>query len=235
MQDKYQGEQVLVFDRAIFEDLGSFNGTSADSERYLDVILNKNNNRFQLRYLAEEDESLKQIIPYVLFYHDNELFSYVRGKQAGEDRLIGNRSVGIGGHINPVDEMLFAGTKVATDRQTYIEAVQREIDEEVVVDEPLSPEIIGLINDDSNPVGRVHFGIVHVCRLSGKTVRKREQQITKAGFVPIAELAGPRWEELESWSQLCVDLIGNKLLENLSFFIRTDVRFVQIINDVFAL
>ena len=210
MQDKYNGEQVLVFERAILDDLGIFNGTTADSERYLDVILNKKNNRFQLRYLAEEDESLKQIIPYVLFLCENELFSYVRGKQAGENRLIGNRSVGIGGHINPVDEMLFAGAEVATDRQTYIEAVKREIEEEVVVDEPLSPEIIGLLNDDSNPVGRVHFGIVHICRLSGKTVRKREQQITKSGFVPVAELAGPMWEELETWSQLCIDLIGNK-------------------------
>jgi predicted NUDIX family phosphoesterase len=211
MEDKYQGEQVLVFDRTIFEDLGIFNGTTSDSERYLDIILSKKNNRFQLRYLAEQDESLKQIIPYVLFYHDGALFSYVRGKQAGEDRLIGNRSVGIGGHINPVDEMLFAGTEVATDRQTYIEAVQREIEEEVLVDEPLSPEIIGLLNDDSNPVGRVHFGIVHVCRLSGKTVRKREQQITKSGFVPIEELAGPKWEELESWSQLCVNLLKKTL------------------------
>ena len=211
MQDKYQGEQVLVFERAVLDDLGTFQGTTSDSERYLETILNKENNRFQLRYLAEEDDSLKQIIPYVLFYHQGALFSYVRGKQAGENRLIGNRSVGIGGHINPVDEMLFAGTKVATDRQTYIEAVQREIEEEVLVDEPLSPEIIGLINDDSNPVGRVHFGIVHVCRLSGETVRKKEQQITKSGFVPIEELAGSKWEELESWSQLCIDLLKNTL------------------------
>ncbi len=211
MQDKYQGEQVLVFERAVLEDLGTFQGTTSDSERYLETILNKKNNRFQLRYLAEEDESLKQIIPYVLFTYQGALFSYVRGKQAGENRLVGNRSVGIGGHINPVDEMLFAGAKVATDRQTYIEAVQREIEEEVVVEEPLSPEIVGLINDDSNPVGRVHFGIVHVCRLSGETVRKREQQITKSGFVPIKELAGPKWEELESWSQLCVDLVKKTL------------------------
>jgi len=211
MQDKYQGEQVLVFERAVLEDLGTFQGTTSDSERYLETILNKKNNRFQLRYLAEEDESLKQIIPYVLFTYQGALFSYVRGKQAGENRLVGNRSVGIGGHINPVDEMLFAGAKVATDRQTYIEAVQREIEEEVVVEEPLSPEIVGLINDDSNPVGRVHLGIVHVCRLSGESVRKREQQITKSGFIPIEELAGPKWEELESWSQLCVSLVKKTL------------------------
>ncbi len=207
MEDKYNGEQVLVFERSLFEKLGIFDGVATDFERYLDVILDRKNNRFHLRYLAEQDESLKQIIPYVLFCHEEEVFSYVRGKKAGESRLRGNRSVGIGGHINPGDEMLFAGAQVASDRQTYIEAVQREIEEEVVVDGTFTPEIKGLINDDSNPVGRVHFGVVHVCRLPGKAVRKREQQITQSGFVSLRELAGPRREELETWSQLSVDML----------------------------
>ncbi len=207
MEDKYRGEHVLVFNRTLLEELGSFDGVSTDVDLYLDPILDKQNNHFHERYLAEQDESLQQIIPYVLFCHGDEVFSYVRGKQAGETRLVGNRSVGIGGHINPRDEMLFAGAAVATDRQTYLEAVQREIEEEVVVDEPINPEIVALIKDDSNPVGRVHFGVVHVCRLGSKGVRKREQQITRAGFIPVADLAGPRREELETWSQLSVDLL----------------------------
>ena len=103
--------------------------------------------------------------------------------------------------------MLFSGTEVASDEQTYLEAVKREVEEEVIVDGSLSPELTALINDDSNPVGRVHFGLVHVCHLPNKGVRKREQQITQSGFFPIAELAGPRREELESWSQLCIDLL----------------------------
>ncbi len=207
MEDKYRGERVLVFERDLLDKLGPFDGITTDVDRYLDTILDKKNNRFHLRYLAEEDESLQQIIPYVLFICGEEVFSYVRGKQAGEARLVGNRSVGIGGHINPGDEMLFQGAAVATDRQTYLEAVGREIEEEVIVDEPFAPEIKALINDDSNPVGRVHFGVVHVCRLSGKTVRKREQQITQSGFIRVADLAGPRREELETWSQLAVEML----------------------------
>ncbi len=207
MEDKYRGERVLVFERKLLEELGSFQGTVTDPKRYLDAILEKQNNRFALRIEAEQDESIQQVIPYVVFYSGDKVFSYVRGKQAGETRLVGNRSIGIGGHINPQDEMLFAGANPASDRELYMEAVQREIDEEVVVEEPYAPEIIGLINDDSNPVGRVHFGVVHACKLGGETVHKKEQQITQSGFVPIEALQGPRREELESWSALAIDLL----------------------------
>ncbi|MDJ0762649.1 MAG: hypothetical protein QNJ97_06625 [Myxococcota bacterium] len=213
MNDKYKGERVLVFERNLFDALGHFNGINKDANHYLDAILDKKNNHFHLRYLAEGDESLKQIIPYVLLCYQDQIFSYVRGKQAGEARLVGNRSVGIGGHINPQDEMLFQDETLATDRQLYLEAVEREIKEEIAVDQVLNPEIVGLINDDSNPVGRVHFGVVHICRLSNQNVRKREQQITQTGFLPIADLAGPKREELETWSQLCVDF----LVETRSF------------------
>jgi predicted NUDIX family phosphoesterase len=208
MEDRYKGERVLVFERTLLEELGAFHGCTGDWRHYLDRILDRRNNRFHLRHLAEDDPSLKQIIPYVVFRCGDQLFSYVRGKQAGEARLVGNRSVGIGGHINPVDEQnLFAAAGPSADRATYLEAVGREITEEVVVEGPFSPEIVALINDDSNAVGQVHLGVVHVCDLAGPFVRKREQQITQAGFVPIAELAGPRREELETWSALVVDFL----------------------------
>jgi predicted NUDIX family phosphoesterase len=209
LEDKYHGERILVFPRELLDELGWFQGTCRDCDKYLGPILDKQSNRFHLRYQAEQDESLKQIIPYVLFVHEDEVFSYVRGKQAGESRLVGNRSVGIGGHINPRDESLFAPSDASSDMSTYLEAVRREVDEEVAVTGDYHPEITALINDDSNAVGRVHFGVVHVCRLEHKGVEKRERQITRAGFFPIAELAGPRRDELETWSQLAVDLLAD--------------------------
>ena len=214
MDDKYRGERVLVFPRATFETLGEFQGMRADWRRYQDVILDKRSNQFAERFRAEQDEAQKQIIPYVLFVAGDTVFSYVRGKGAGEKRLVGNRSVGIGGHINPTDEQLpFAaagGAASSSDMASYMEAVRREIAEEVVVDGPIDPAIVGVLNDDSNPVGRVHFGVVHVCRVAPDAVRKREQQITGAGFVPMAELRGPRREELESWSAIAIDFLAER-------------------------
>ena len=206
--DKYKGEKVLVFPKALFDELGYFNGTCSDTEKYMSEILKAGNNHFHLRIDAESDPSLKQIIPYVVFKHEDEVFSYVRGKKAGETRLVGNRSIGIGGHVNPIDRQAAQGDEVSEDLATYIEAVKREIDEEVVVDGDFEPKIVALLNDDSNEVGKVHFGIIHVCELTGKNVSKREQQITESGFVKIADLAGPRREELESWSQIAIDLIN---------------------------
>lgn len=206
MEDRYKGERVLVFERSILDRLGSFQGTTTDTSRYLATILDKKNNHFHLRQAAESDENLKQIIPYVLFVCGDEVFSYVRGKQAGESRLVGNRSIGIGGHINPEDESLFSKEQATSDMDTYMQAVAREIEEEVIVDEPFDPTITALINDDSNPVGRVHFGVVHVCRISKQSVTKREKQITKSGFIPISTLSDERREELETWSALAIDL-----------------------------
>lgn len=210
MEDRFRGERVLVFPRSLLDGLGAFQGVRADWRRYLEPILDRKNNRFHERFRAEEDESLKQIIPYVLFVADRTVFSYVRGKGAGEKRLVGNRSIGIGGHINPADEQLLFPAAAASDMASYLEAVRREIAEEVVVDAPAEPEIVGVLNDDSNPVGRVHFGVVHVCRVPPGSVRKREAMITESGFLPIDELAGPRREELESWSSIAIGLLGER-------------------------
>ncbi|MBN2715839.1 MAG: hypothetical protein JXX14_08285 [Deltaproteobacteria bacterium] len=206
--DKYKGEKVLVFPKSLFDELGYFNGTCNDTDRYISEIMKAGNNHFHLRIDAESDPSIKQIIPYVVFKCGDEVFSYVRGKKAGETRLVGNRSIGIGGHVNPIDRQTADADNISEDMATYIEAVKREIEEEVIVEGEFEPKIVALLNDDSNEVGTVHFGVIHVCELTDKGVRKKEQQITESGFVKIADLAGPRRDELESWSQIAIDLLS---------------------------
>ncbi|MBN2804714.1 MAG: hypothetical protein JXR91_16585 [Deltaproteobacteria bacterium] len=208
MEDRYKGEKILVFSKKLFDELGYFNGTSGETERYMGEILKKENNHFHLRIDAENDPSLKQIIPYVVFKHNDTVFSYVRGKKAGETRLVGNRSIGIGGHVNPIDRKDLDGSDESEDFPTYIEAVKREISEEVIVDEDIEPVIVALLNDDSNEVGKVHFGVIHLCELSSPSVKKREQQITESGFLPIKELLEKRNDELESWSKIALKFIA---------------------------
>jgi predicted NUDIX family phosphoesterase len=81
----------------------------------------------------------------------------------------------------------------------------REVAEEVYLETSYDERCLGLINDDSTPVGQVHLGIVHVFELAEPKVQRREQALTRSGFAPLAELRGQR-EEFETWSQIALDV-----------------------------
>jgi predicted NUDIX family phosphoesterase len=195
-----QEEQVLVVERKVVEEEGMFHGLTFDVDRYLRRLFVSGVPRFMPRSQAETDPSFKQLIPYVLMTCDGKVLSYVRGKRAGETRLVGNRSIGIGGHINPVDWTLFS----ADFYQAYCEAVEREVNEEVSVEAGHTDHVVALLNDDSNEVGQVHLGVVHCWVLDAPNVSKREQMITQMDFMNIDELRAVR-ETMETWSQLCLD------------------------------
>lgn len=199
-------ENVLVFSRSLFEQLGVFQGFSADVNRYLPVILEAKNNHFMPRAKAETDPGFKQVIPYVVITDGKSILHYVRGKKAGEQRLVAKGSVGIGGHINDEDHTLFA-----FGMQAFQEAVKREVCEELSIQGEFNAIPVGLINDDSTEVGSVHFGVIHVLRCQPGQVKKKEQVITQVEFVGIEELKAKR-DQMETWSQLCLDNLNAILM-----------------------
>jgi len=196
------GENVLVFSRSTFEQLGPFQGFNAEVNRYLPTILDSKHNRFMPRALAETDPNFKQIIPYVIITDGKKVLHYVRGKKAGEQRLVAKGSIGIGGHINQEDETFFHTE--GFNLKAFQDAVRREICEELSVQGEFDARPVGLINDDSTEVGRVHFGVVHVLFRAPEQAKKKEQVITKVEFVPIEQLKARR-DQMETWSQLCLD------------------------------
>src|SRR5437870_6547553 len=199
-------ENVLVVRRSLFDQLGSFQGLNFEPEKYLNAILSRGNNFFLPRAQAETDPTHKQIIPYALIAFDNKVLYYVRGKKAGEQRLVAKGSIGIGGHMNDSDESLFAWDEAA-----YRAGVEREVNEEIKIDTRFEDRIVALLNDDTTEVGRVHLGIVHVFKLAEPTVEKREAMITGLTFLPKEELLARR-ESLETWSQICLDSLDRLLL-----------------------
>jgi len=104
----YPGENVLVVRRSLFDQLGSFQGLNFEPGKYLNAFLSRGNNFFFPRPEAENNLAYKQIIPYALMAFENRVAYYVRGKKAGEQRLVAKGSIGIGGHMNEGDESLFA-------------------------------------------------------------------------------------------------------------------------------
>jgi predicted NUDIX family phosphoesterase len=194
-------ELVLTFPRRLLDEIGAFQGLRTDIGAYVPRILEAQHTRYVPRSLAEDDPSLKQIIPYVLVRRGGALLHYVRGKGSGEKRLVAKGSIGIGGHINHRDEDLFgAGTDY------YDLAVQRELHEELLIDAELTTRIVALINDDSTPVGQVHFGVVHVCELGDGHVSRGEPCITDLRFLTMEQLRERR-DAMETWSQLCLDFV----------------------------
>ena len=197
---KYAGELVLVVKRELFEELGVFDGLRTDGmDVAVERLLDPANHFFMDRAEAEEDPSFKQLIPYCVFRHGERILHYTRGKSGGESRLHAKISVGVGGHINPVD-----ADSGRTGPEVYHAAVARELEEELELPGGQSQRIIGLLNDDSNPVGRVHLGIVHLIDLESDAVASREDALANLAFSPLADLNGEHFERLETWSAFCV-------------------------------
>jgi len=201
-------ENVLVIRRKLFDELGAFHGLNFAPQKYLDAFLSRGNNFFLPRAGAEIDPAYKQIIPYALIAFQNKVVYYVRGKKAGEQRLVAKGSIGIGGHMaEDADKFLWH----STDEETYRAGVEREVNEEIKIDTPFEDRIVALLNDDSTEVGSVHLGIVHVFKLKEPQVQKREAMITGLTFLSKEELLSRR-ETMETWSQICLDSLERLLL-----------------------
>src|SRR4029453_111835 len=127
-------ENVLVVRRELFDELGAFHGLNFEPQKYLDAFLSRGNNFFLRRAQAESDPAYKQIIPYALIAFQNRVVYYVRGKKAGEQRLVAKGSIGIGGHMNEEkDELLW---NYQLDEQAYRAGVEREVNEEIKIGTP---------------------------------------------------------------------------------------------------
>lgn len=203
-------ELVFVVRAEVFRKENSFQGYKLKADEQLKTLLDPSNCLFIVRDLAERDEQYKQLIPYVVLRHGNEVFSYVRGKKSSETRLLAMRSIGVGGHIEPVDQSLFS-----SDRDMYLEAARREVNEEVKLDTMYSEHVVALINDDSTEVGKVHLGIMHIWDVAEPKVTKREGLITQADFVHIDELK-KNLDELETWSQIALEVLEHPTIPRWS-------------------
>ncbi len=196
MSDKL-AERVLVVPTERFHSMGLFQGLCQEVSRYLPALLDPQHLSFRPRSEVETDPSFKQIIPYVVLRHEDRVFYYTRGKQGTEERLQALKSIGIGGHISEED---------AEGDDLYRCGMLREVEEEVNLQSEYTEYCLGLINDDSTPVGAVHLGIVHVFDLEQPKVSQREESLAEIGFATLEELAEEK-DTLETWSQFTLEAL----------------------------
>ncbi|HEX2765875.1 MAG TPA: hypothetical protein VHR55_04465 [Candidatus Limnocylindria bacterium] len=192
-------ERVLVLPRASVPGGCDFRGVRAADDEALTELRRavEEHGRYLDRPLAEEDPAHKQLIPYVVVRDGERVFLMQRTDAGGDARLHGKASIGVGGHLNPVDEgedHLMAG-------------LRREWAEELEADWEPEFRLVGLLNDDTNPVGAVHLGVVFEVEAGGRPVDVRERDKLSGSFVG-ADALRAAWDRLETWSQLVADALG---------------------------
>jgi len=153
---------------------------------------------------AENDPSYKQIIPYIILQTADLKMTAIYNRQGSEKRLHDLWSIGIGGHINPID----MNHENNSFEQVLIAGMQRELSEELNQQCKTDlPVFEGVISEDLTDVGKVHLGAVF------RILTREPDQ-----YLPGDELFDFSWKKtqeletlnLELWSTLALELISSK-------------------------
>ncbi|MDR3551133.1 MAG: hypothetical protein P4L31_07000 [Candidatus Babeliales bacterium] len=193
---RHLDELILVVKRDILLPDGGWQGLkSVDFEQYAAII--QNNKEFLPREHMETNPAYKQIIPYLIFQHEGRYFLMQRQSKASETRLQNKYTLGIGGHIRQED--MGSETSIA-------DWAKREFHEEVDYAGSLKVTPLGMLNDDSNEVGKVHIGFVLL--LQGDCDQISIKSELKSGTLVSLDECKTFSDCMETWSQTVIDFLA---------------------------
>ena len=188
-------ESVLVVPRASLMGPAGWRGVlDRGTEPYLSVI--EREGRFALRAAMEIDPGFKQVIPYLVLRDRGGFFLMQRTRAGTDARLHDHYSIGVGGHLNPGDVDCAGG-------------LAREWAEELEASFVPDFRLVGLLNDDTTDVGRVHIGVVFTSEAAGRPVAVRERHKLEGRFAPPAEVLAVH-DRMETWSRLVFDFVSGR-------------------------
>lgn len=192
-----QNRNILTIDRnQLHADLLAIEVAQPASPRWVELLSICPYN-WTNRTLAESDETKKQIIPYLIVQWKGMFASYTRA--GNEKRLNGMKSIGIGGHIEPLDA---ANSNFLFD--IVRRGAARELEEEFGMTSAMHPgfDFLGIINEEYTNVGKVHLGLVFLC----KPYLKPEpgEELVQLNWITLSEITDG---DYELWSLLAVRLL----------------------------
>jgi len=170
---------------------GKWQGLKTDNlDYYVDLI--KKNVEFKRRGDMENDESFQQIIPYILFSFEHKFFAYKYLAGAGEQRLVNNNyQLGVGGHINKED--LPAQACVGESINVLETGMMREWEEEVdFKGNIISKKLVGIINDESTSVEKVHLGLVYHFIGDSTDIKIKETEKMEGVMIDLKDLSSDK-------------------------------------------
>jgi predicted NUDIX family phosphoesterase len=198
-------EHILVVKRDhLFSDDQTWTGLKeVNFDYYLNIINEKK--EFNSRSIMELDFSYKQIIPYLIFNYQDTYFLMQRRATASETRLANKLTLGIGGHIRQEDMVDSSSFAKASEDTAITSWAMREFHEEVNYSGNLTVKPLGILNDDSNDVGKVHIGFVLL--LQGDSSEISIKSELKSGVLLSLEECNRQKSSMESWSQFVIDFL----------------------------
>ncbi len=189
-------EHILVVKRdTLFQDTSAWHGLkNVDIDAYLSLI--QAHKEFHPRPDMELDATYKQIIPYMVFKYGDRYFLMQRSGKASETRLQSKYTLGIGGHVRAED---------LQEGSTLFDWARREFHEEVSYNGNLTITSLGMLNDDSNEVGKVHVGLVLL--LEGDSDQISVHEELKSGELLTFEECAAYADHMETWSRFIFDVL----------------------------
>jgi predicted NUDIX family phosphoesterase len=166
------------------------------TEQTDEIVARLDRGSFYERPAAEEDTTLKQIIPYLVLRDVDRIFLMKRTRAGGDARLHDHFTIGVGGHMNPGDG-------------SVLRCLRREWSEELVADFVPGFEFLGLLNDDEVEVGRHHLGIVYLADAAARHVEIRETHKLSGAFETLAVVRAA-YDRMETWSQLVLHALDDR-------------------------
>jgi len=180
-----ENQKIIVIEREVLFGNDLFEGFKQYHEvDYESRILR--NLKIMKRGDVENNPNYKQPIGYTIVINSNlgKVFAYQRSskdKEYSEKRLQGKWSLGFGGHIEPLD---------SKDGNSIRESILREVTQEEleIFGYTEYPAVLGYINDDSDSVGKVHFGILYLINTNATKVEPKDSEIAEIRLKTINEL-----------------------------------------------
>lgn len=190
LRQKYRDEQVLIVPSL---DVANVPDGFCHKISDLTNTVFKTAHIFVYRYDAEYNNSIIQLIPYVIVVNKTHNKLFVTQRIAGEERLISGFSLGCGGHVNPQD--------MSTD--TILTAAYREMSEELDITLIDNTDLIvyGTVRD-CNSSTREHLGLVYIA--TAAKVKVKEKDTLSGQWMNMSDLV-VNYHKFESWARHIID------------------------------